>query len=315
MADAAQAFLATIRSVLGYAPDTIVPGRLHRFGTNGRPGDTAGWCRLHADQRRGVFGCFRQNVREVWSADAWTALSKTQRAARVRFDHHAAADRERTQAQQWDENAKRIRHLRQSLVPLTHDDPVTRYLNRRGLTGAMPLPSVLRLHPCLDYWHDGVRLGRYPAMVAPVTAPDGKVLALHRTYLSDDGHKADVPAVKKLTVAAGSLTGACIALHQPVRGCIGIAEGIETALAAWRGSGVPTVAAYCARNLAAWQWPAGVQRVVVFADADGAGRTAAEALRARLRAAGKLCDVLMPSTEGADWCDVWVGRLQIEDVQ
>ena len=58
-------------------------------------------------------------------------------------------------------------------------------------------------------------------------------VALHRTYLTADGRKADVPSVKKLTGAAGPLAGACIPLHKPARGCIGIAEGIETALAAW----------------------------------------------------------------------------------
>ena len=61
-----------------------------------------------------------------------------------------------------------------------------------------------------------------------------------------------MPSVKKLTGAAGPLAGACIPLFKPAHGCIGIAEGIETALAAWCASGVPTVAAYCAGNLAAY---------------------------------------------------------------
>lgn len=145
-------------------------------------------------------------------------------------------------------------------------------------------------------------------MVAPVIAPDGRTVALHRTYLTADGHKADVPRPKKLTGAAGPLVGACIPLHKPARGCIGIAEGIETALAAWRASTVPTVASYCAGNLATWQWPAGVQGLVIFADADKAGREAADALRARALSARLRCEVLTPTTEGKDWCDVWSGR-------
>ena len=133
-------------------------------------------------------------------------------------------------------------------------------------------------------------------------------MALHRTYLAADGRKADVPTVKKLTGAAGPLAGACIPLNNAARGCIGIAEGIETALAAWLASGVPTVAAYCAGNLAAWRWPAGVQRVVIFADNDNAGREAANALRARVIRAGLQASVMTPTDAGSDWCDVWAAR-------
>jgi len=134
------------------------------------------------------------------------------------------------------------------------------------------------------------------------------MLALHRTYLSRDGRKADLPTVKKLTGTAGPLTGACIPLFKPRAGVLGIAEGIETALAAWCASAVPVVAAYSAGALAAWRWPQGLQRIVVFADFDKAGQEAADSLRARALAAHLPCEVLTPTTEGADWCDVWAGR-------
>ena len=97
-------------------------------------------------------------------------------------------------------------------------------------------------------------------------------------------------------------------MHKPARGCIGIAEGIETALAAWRASAVPTVASYCAGNLAAWQWPAGVRRLVIFADNDKAGREAADALQARAVRAGLQSSVMTPTDAGADWLDVWAAR-------
>ena len=92
---------------------------------------------------------------------------------------------------------------------------------------------------------------------------------------------------------------------KPSAACIGIAEGIETALAAWCASGVPTVAAYCARALAGFQWPANLQRLVTFADNDKAGREAAATLRARALAARLRCDVLTPTDQGRDWADVW----------
>ena len=68
------------------------------------------------------------------------------------------------------------------------------------------------------------------------------------------------------------------------------------------------MAAYSAGALAGYCWPAGVQRLVIFGDADKAGREAADALRVRAVAARLRCEVLTPTTEGADWCAVWAGR-------
>ena len=61
-------------------------------------------------------------------------------------------------------------------------------------------------------------------------------------------------------------------------------------------------------NLAEWQWPAGVQRLVIFADNDKAGREAADTLRTRALRAGLRCEVLTPTDPGADWSDVWTQR-------
>lgn len=220
----------------------------------------------------------------------------------------ATAQREAVQRGVWSGNAQRITRLWSECRPLTPGDPVTLYLKRRGFGGVWPLPDALRLHRALPYWDGDTKLGTYPAMVAPVTSIDGRIVALHRTYLCTDGWKAPVLSVKKLTGAAGPLIGASIALHKPARGVVAIAEGIETALAGWCLSGVPAVAAYCAGNLASWRWPAGVQRLVIFADHDKAGRDAADTLRARAFAARLRCEVLTPTEAGADWCDVWAAR-------
>ena len=180
------------------------------------------------------------------------------------------------------------------------------YLTHRGLDG--PVPKHLRLHPAMTYWHDGQSLGIFPAMVAPLIAPHGRILALHRTYLTRDGRKAPVPIVKKLTRTADVLAGTHIPLHEPQDGVIGIAEGIETAQAAWLASGVPTVAAYCANNLGAYVWPMNVKRIVVFADRDVAGAKAAQTLRNRAVQSGLHATIMTPTSRGMDWCDVWVNR-------
>ena len=308
MHDRVLAFRAAILATLAHAPEVIEPGRLHRFGTSDRRTDKAGWCKLFDDLRGGVFGCYRLGISETWSTANRATMTRAERAELARQVAAATIERERTQRGQWAENGGRIARLWTQCVPPAPGDPVTLYLERRGFGGVWPLPAVLRLHRALPYWHGVEKLGTFAAMVAPIIAPDGRTVALHRTYLTPDGRKADVPDPKKLTGPAGPLAGACIPLHKPARGCIGIAEGIETALAARMASGVPTVAAYCAGNLAAWRWPPGVQRIVIFADHDKAGREAADALRARTLAARLSCEVLTPTTEGADWCDVWAGR-------
>jgi putative DNA primase/helicase len=78
-------------------------------------------------------------------------------------------------------------------------------------------------------------------------------------------------------------------------------------------SGVPTVAAYSAGNLAAWKWPA-LRRIVVFGDADAAGRKSAEELRLRALAAGLKCSLLFPAIEGTDWCDSWAARAAVPEL-
>lgn len=311
MSDQAQAFRLAILAALGHAPDVIEPGRFHRFGTSDRSSDTAGWCKLFEDMRGGVFGCYRQGISETWSAADRASMTRERRAELARQVMAATVEREAQQRELWAENAQRIDKVWRETVPLVPGDPATLYLRGRGFGGVWPLPEVLRLHRALPYWHNGDKLGAFPALVAPLVL-DGRMLALHRTYLARDGRKADVPTVKKLSGTAGPLAGACIPLHKPARGCIAIAEGIETALAAWCASTLPTVAAYSAGNLAAYRWPAGLQRLVIFADNDEAGRHAAEALRGRAAAARLRCEVMTPTDPGADWCDVWAARDSVE---
>ncbi|MBL0088627.1 MAG: toprim domain-containing protein [Ideonella sp.] len=311
MTDTFHAFRAAILRELGNAPQVIEPGPLRRFATNGKPRDDAGFYRLFDDLRGGIFGCNRQFPGQVftWSGFDRDRMTPAQRAALARQIEQATRERHAAQQQQWADNAKHIAKLWDQCLPVAAGDPVALYLAHRLKCEVRPLPACLRQHPALPYRVDGAIVGTWPAMVARLSAPDGRMLALHRTWLTHDGRKAPVPgAVKKLTPTAGPLAGACIRLAEPEVGRIGIAEGIETALAARCASGVPTAASYSAGALAAWQWPAGVRRIVVFADADTAGAEAADKLRQRAQAAGLLVNVMTPTTQGTDWCDVWANR-------
>lgn len=310
--DLERAFRLEVLATLGHAPEEIEPGKLQRFATRERRNDDAGWCLMFEDRRGGVYGCYRTGIQRTWTARDRHTLTPSERAELACQVEAATRQRLTLQRERWAKHAERNAEVWARCLPLTPGDPVASYLRRRGFDGVRPLPAALRLHPALPYWHEGTLLGAFPAMVAPLTGPDGRTVALHRTYLTPAGRKADVLSVKKLSGSSGPLAGAAIRLHEAAGRCIGIAEGIETALAASCMTGLPSVAAYCAGNLAAWQWPASLQRLVIFADADNAGRQAADALRRRALAAGLRVELMAPTDAGADWCDVWAARERLQ---
>ncbi len=286
--------------------DVYADGLLHRYSPSGKRSDQSGWYVLHADGLpAGVFGCWKAGLTSTWCAKSDNDLTEAERSAHRERIRAMQAQRAEQQRVQWAKNAERNARLWSSAMPA--GDAVRAYLVARGL-GDWSVPSLIREHPGLSYWgadDDGVlqELGRYPAMLAPIVK-DGRLVAIHRTYLLD-GQKAPVPTPKKLTAASGILSGACIPLAAPRGGVLGIAEGIETAIAASLGSGLPVVAAYCANALAAFDFPVGIDRLTVFADNDPAGQQAAAALAQRAVQAGLTSKILTPSTPGSDWADVW----------
>lgn len=176
------------------------------------------------------------------------------------------------------------------------DGPVQGYLNAR--LGRPWRSNAIR--EVLDCWEAGSQT-RMPAMVAAVTAPDGSIVNCHLTYLTPDGQKVT------RRVMPGSLPeGCCIRLWEPRDGVLGVAEGIETAMAAAARFKVPTVAAINANRLAAWEPPAGVKEVYVFGDNDESytGQAAAYNLARKLVLKhGLIAHVTIPPETGTDWAD------------
>jgi putative DNA primase/helicase len=93
-------------------PDQILgDGQLHRFSSNGKRGDDAGWYVLHQDRFvAGAFGCWRAGVSRSWrahgrqlSADECSRFDELIRNARAAADKArqaeqvAAAERAREQ--------------------------------------------------------------------------------------------------------------------------------------------------------------------------------------------------------------------------
>jgi putative DNA primase/helicase len=108
--------------------------------------------------------------------------------------------------------------------------------------------------------------------------------------------------------------GACVQLSEWTGGPLGIAEGIETAMAASALYEIPVWSAINANLMAKWFPPADCTEVAVFGDNDHkyGGQAAAYALAHKLAVKGVDVTVHIPSVEGQDWADVLALRARLK---
>lgn len=215
----------------------------------------------------------------------------------------------------------RLRSVYKSSKPISapEAEPARLYLRNRGLS---LVPPMLRVHPALWYLDDdGQRHGPFPTILSLVVDPEERGVTLHRIYLTPEGRKAPVPAPKKLMShpADVSLHGAAIRLF-PAGQVLGVAEGVETAIAVTEATGIPCWATISSTFLKTFIPPRGVQRVIAFADKDrptaqfpeGAGYEAGKSLVQKLWSKGFKASIELPPSEipedakGVDWLDEFV---------
>jgi putative DNA primase/helicase len=200
------------------------------------------------------------------------------------------------------EAAKRaaLNRLWNSSTPIRPGDPVDLWLHHRGV-GAASYPTCLRF--CARCRHRGPPVSFHPAMIAKVADIAGNPATIHRTYLTTAGTKATVEEPRMF--CAGKVPpGSAVRLATPAR-IMGIAEGIETALAAAKLFEVPTWAALSDNGVEKFEPPPTLERLMIFGDndANGAGQRAAYALASRLAPKMKI-EVRIPESTGDDWNDV-----------
>ena len=122
---------------------------------------------------------------------------------------------------------------------------------------------------------------------------------------------ADVDPRKKMIPKVDTVISAAVRLHEADR-MLGIAEGIESALAAHVLFRVPVWSVLSAYGVETFNPPPGLRRLRVFADADRnyVGQAAAYALARRLsRETPNVCvDVHVPMVDGTDFNDVLRGQ-------
>jgi putative DNA primase/helicase len=191
---------------------------------------------------------------------------------------------------------------RASLLPQQME--VEAYLRSRGI--AIPVPASIRFHVGLRHSSGGI----WPAMVALVTRGfDGKPIGIHRTFLASDGSgKAPVEPAKMML---GPCQGGAVRLADSTN-VLMVGEGIETCLAAIQATGHPAWAALSTSGMRGLNLPQDVRDVIVLADGDEAGETAARDCAGRWKREGRRVRIARPPW-GMDFNDLLMRRPIIED--
>lgn len=210
-------FRAAIDSA-GLTPPEVIEadGKLHRFASNGKRSDDAGWYVLHEDGiPAGAFGDWRTGASETWRADIGRRLSHGEEAqhrarlATMRRERAAEDAKRRAEAQ---EKAATIWHAARA-APNDHA-----YLLAKGVKS-----HGLRVH-------DG-------ALVVPVR--DGAEM-ISLQFIAGDGSKK--------FLACGRVCDCYFAIGKP-DGVLCVAEGYATGASIFEATGYAVAVAFNAGNL------------------------------------------------------------------
>ena len=199
------------------------------------------------------------------------------------------------------------------------------YLISRGIWKEN-LSTALRFHPGLDFWSGSKPNmkfhGKFPCLLAPVKNKEGRLISIHRCFLTPTGAKAKFTSdqgkplsSRKIMTASEVLNGAAVKLFTPTK-VLGIGEGLETVLSGRAITRIPVWSCINKVLLEQIQLPDSVRHVVIFGDKDrsGAGQASAEIAADNCVKQGKTVEILIPAqaipedSKGIDWNDVLVNQ-------
>ena len=253
-------------------------------------------CAAHGDVIAFVMGfagrSFREAVEDLRGGSGTMSPEAVRRAAERQ--RHAEAERRRLDEQDAQQRTGSALEIWRRAVPAP-GTLVETYLRARGIT--IPVPPSLRYLAAAKHKPTGLIL---PAMVAGVQDPDGRVVAVHRTFLSRAGTaKASVSDPR---MSLGPVAGGAVRLAK-ANGRVAVSEGIETGLSVLQATGIPTWAALSAPNMAAVILPPDIRDVILGPDGDEAGATNAQKAARRLVDEGRAVRIA-PAPEGQDFNDM-----------
>jgi putative DNA primase/helicase len=284
-------------------PGEIIPdGRLHRFSTNGKGGDDAGWYVLHSNGiPAGAFGDWRSGVSGTWRADLGRRLTPAEEAeARHRIEK-AKAEAEAERRERAECAAALAASIWKAAAPADASHP---YLKRKGVA---PTVTLRALHAT----EFARRAGYAPQargeplegmlLIAPVKGREHNPATLE--LIDEHGRKS--------ALAGGVRGGGYWAAGPlPSSGRVVLAEGIATALSIAAALGEPVAAALSVGNIKAAAETIRAERpgvqIVIAADLGEEGRPHPEAVKA---AAALRCPLAAPPADlgkGGDFNDLHV---------
>ncbi|MGZ4993412.1 MAG: DUF3987 domain-containing protein, partial [Methylobacter sp.] len=293
MVDAIESFKTAMQAYGLNPPNTIQPGKLHRFpGIDKKRGDDSAWCKLFDDLRGGVFGDFSTGLDEHWQVETERAYSDEERAA---FKQRLEAERKARDAEQ----------LRQQEAAAVNAGDVL------AAAGADPSQHPYALKKVVDFG-PRVKRGAWPqrgwldALLIPIYSADGKIWTLEA--INPEGEKDYLKGGRKRDGfhPLGKIRGSSRVL---------IGEGLATVAAVHAVDGAPAVAAMDAGNLSAVALAvrsmAPNAELILLADNDIKADGSNPGLRAATEAAQAVGGVVaVPDLDGrkCDFWDLWQQR-------
>jgi len=273
-------------------------GQLHRFTTNGKASDKAGYYCLHLDGlAAGHFGCWREGIRQNWSARNGARLDRAELDRLRESIEQAKAEREQRQKAR----AQVARDIWDAAQPAQDSHP---YLMRKGVrvAGEIRQADIDRA----AFFDDPAKRGTMRGcLLVKVEGPEG-LQSLQAITPEGDS---------KPFMSGGKIAGGCTILPGDAS-TVYVVEGLATGLTVHHATGATVAVAFNSGNLAATTRRIGDSYprafLVIAGDNDhrtegNPGKVAAEKA-AQASGAAVALPSFEPDEPGTDWNDIHATR-------